>query len=168
MVTAATLSTSAAAQAAAQVPDEAAALEAAQQWVKAVTMKDVELQMRLLPSTMFPKEGDRERARAQRLHQKEMATIRRQKYTMFVLGPPVQSLKVGLASVVVIPYKSVLENNDGKLQTDSTLIAVALDGSKWSVFDGSGQNLRSLRTLIPGYTAGLNIPPAKSNVLTSE
>ena len=157
------------AAATAQTPEENAALAVAQSWVKAMTSRDVDAQMNLLPSTMFARDGDRERAKRMRLHDQELATIKKAKYAMFGLGPPSQSIKVGKASVVLIPYKSIVESSDGKIQTDSSLIAVALDGgSNWNVFDGSGHTARSLKTIIPGYTAGLNIPAARSVVLKSD
>ena len=103
-----------------------------------------------------------------RVRDNELASINQGKYTMFGLGPPLQMLKVGKATAVVIPYKAIVENTDGKIQTDSSLVAVALDGGTWSVFDGSGHNARSLKVIIPGYTSGLNVPLAKSIALKTE
>ena len=148
--------------------DEEAAVAIGQQWVKAVTSRDIEGQVKLIPVTMFPREGDRDRARKQRAHENELAVIRKQKYAMFELGPPMQTLKVGAATVVLIPYKSAVDSADGRLQIESSLIALALDGRNWSVFDGSGQNPKSLRTIIPGYTGGLNVPPARSVMVKPE
>lgn len=172
-IAAAIVATSAAALIAAPVwaltADEEAAVAISQQWVKAVTSRDIEGQVKLLPATMFPRDGDRDRVRKQRAHDNELAVIRKQKYAMFELGPPIQTLKVGSATVVLISYKSAVDSSaDGRLQIESSLIAVALDGQNWSVFDGSGQNPKSLRTIIPGYTGGLNIPPARSAVVKPE
>ena len=143
-------------------PDEEAAIAVSQQWVKAVTSRDIDAQVKLLPSTQFPREGDKDRARKQRAHENELAVIRKQKYAMFELGAPMQTLKVGQATVVLVPYKTEVNSLDGKLQIESSLIAIALDGRNWSVFDGSGQNPKSLKIMIPGYSGGLNVPPARS------
>ena len=153
----------------AQIPEETAALAAAQAWVKAVTTRDVDAQMKLLPPTMFAKNAERDRAKQMLLHDNERALIKNAKFAMFGLGPPMPSIKVGKALVVVIPYKAVVDSSDGKIQTDSSLIAVALDGgSNWNVFDGSGHGARSLKTIIPGYTTGLNVPVVRSMVLKTE
>ena len=144
-------------------PDEEAAVAVSQQWAKAVTSRDIEAQVKLMPSTMFLRDGDKDRARKQRAHDNELAVIRKQKYTMFELGPPMQTLKVGAATLVLLPYKSAIDSTlEGRLQVESSLIAVALDGRNWSVFDGSAQNLKSLKLIFPGYTGGLNVPPVRS------
>ena len=144
-------------------PDEDAAVAIGQQWVKAVTSRDIDGQVKLMPSTMFPRDGDQDRARKQRAHDNELAVIRKQKYTMFELGPPMQTLKVGAATLVLIPYKSATDSTqEGRLQVESSLIAIALDGRNWSVFDGSAQNMKSLKLIVPGYAGGLNVPPVRS------
>lgn len=57
----------------------------------------------------------------------------------------------------------------GKLQADSALIALSEEGSgRWTVFDGTGHNRRSLKALIPGYTSGLALPPAATKVIKDE
>ena len=150
-------------------PDEEAAVAVSQQWVKAVIARDIEAQIKLMPATMFPRDGDKDRARKQRAHENELALIRKQKYAMFELGAPMQTLKVGAATVVVVPYKSAVESGiEAKMQNESSLIALALDGRNWSVFDGSGQNLKSLKPIIPGYAGGLNVPMTRSVLVKSE
>lgn len=62
--------------------DEGAA-EAAKAWAAAVMARDVDAQMDLLPATMFPKSGERERQRKLKLHDKEMAIINNQKFLSF-------------------------------------------------------------------------------------
>jgi hypothetical protein len=148
----------------AATPEAAAA--AAQAWGQAVVARDVEAQMKLLPATMFSSPGDRERNRLRRLHDKELAIINRQNYLSFDVRAPSQTLKVNKTTVVVLPYRSILAIAEGKLQTDSVLIALSEEGSdQWSVFDGSGHGARSLKMLIPGYTTGLSVPPAASKII---
>ena len=169
MIAAASAVLSIAAPAWALTPDEEAAVAVSQQWAKAVTARDIEGQVTLMPSTLFPRDGDKDRARKQRAHENELAIIRKQKYSMFELGPPVQTLKVGAATIVLVPYKSAVDSPlEGKLQIESSLIALALDGRNWAVFDGSAQNLKSLKPVIPGYTGGLNVPQVRSVLVKSE
>jgi hypothetical protein len=150
-------------------PPEEGALAAAQAWARAIITRDVDAQMKLLPATMYPKPGDRERLRMQRLHDNELAVIDKRAYLSFDVGAPAQTLKVDHTIVVVLPYRSVQASADGKLQTDSSLIALAQEGSgQWSVFDGGGHGERSLKTLIPGYKTGLLVPRAASKVLRGE
>lgn len=149
--------------------DEEAAVAVGQQWVKAVTARDIEAQVKLMPATMFPREGDRDRARKLKAHDNELALIRKQKYSMFEVAPPMQTLKVGAATLVVLPYKSAVDSSlEGRMQVESSLIALTLDGRNWSVFDGSGQNLKSLKVIVPGYAGGLNVPPVRSVVTKPE
>ena len=150
-------------------PEEEAAVAISQQWVKAITTRDVDAQVKLMPPTMFPKEGDRERARLARLHDNELAVVRKQKVTMFGLGPPMQTLKLGAGTAVIVPYKSAVETaGEGRMQVESSLIALTLDGKTWSVFDGSGQNNKSLKSIIPGYPGGLNVPTVRSVAVKTE
>lgn len=152
----------------AATPEEGAA-EAAQAWGRAVMARDVDAQIKLLPATMFSSPGDRERNRLQRLHDKELAIINKQNYLSFDVRAPSQTLKINKTTAVVLPYRSILAIAEGKLQTDSVLIALSEEGSnQWSVFDGSGHSARSLKMLIPGYTTGLSVPPAASKVIKGE
>lgn len=154
------------ATAGAATPEEEAARAVAQAWIKAVTGRDVDAQMKLLPPTMFAKSADHERARHARVYDKEVALIRNQRYEKFDLGLPAQTMKVGKTTAVVIPYKSIVSSLDGKLQIDSSLVALNVEGSsQWSVFDGAGHTVRTLKVIIPGYVSGLNIPPATSKVV---
>lgn len=148
---------------------EDGAAEAAQAWARAIMTHDVDAQMKLLPATMYAQSGERELRRRQRLHEKELAIINRQKYLSFEVRAPVQTLKVNTTTAVVLPYRSVLTTAQGKLQTDSVLIALSEEGSgQWSVFDGSGHGARSLKALIPGYTTGLSVPPAAAKLIQGE
>ena len=166
MASAACLASALIATAGAATPDEEAARAAAQAWVKAVTGRDVDAQIKLMPPTMFATSADRERARHQRVHEIEIALIKSRRYEKFELSPPAQTLKVGKATAVVIPYKAIVSSTDGKLQIDSSLVALALDGgSQWSIFDGAGHTSRTLKTVIPGYVTGLSVPTATSKVV---
>jgi hypothetical protein len=153
----------------AATPEEGAA-EAAQAWGRAIMAHDVDAQMKLLPATMYTKPGERERNRAQRLHDKELAIVNKQKYLSFDVRAASQTLKINKFIAVVMPYRSILVVGEGKMQTDSALIAIAEEGSnQWSVFDATGYgNVRSLRMLIPGYTTGLNVPQAVSKLIKGE
>jgi hypothetical protein len=152
----------------AATPEEGAA-EAAQAWGRAVMARDADAQIKLLPATMFSSPGDRERNRLQRLHDKELAIINKQNYLSFDVRAPSQTLKINKTTAVVLPYRSILAIAEGKLQTDSVLIALSEEGSnQWSVFDGSGHSARTLQALIPGYTTGLAVPPAASKVIKGE
>jgi hypothetical protein len=152
----------------AATPEEGAA-EAAQAWGRAIMGRDIDAQMKLLPPAMYPKPGERERQRLQRLHDKELAIINNQKYLSFDVRAPSQTLKINKTTAVVLPYRSILSIAEGKLQTDSVLIALSEEGSgQWSVFDGSGHSPRTLTALIPGYTTGLGVPPAVSKVIKGE
>src|SRR5512141_1112581 len=75
----------------AAVPGEDAALAAAQEWAKAVIARDVEAQMKLLPKRLAPSPESRERLRAARLHEKEMAIINRDRVLSFDVQPAAAS-----------------------------------------------------------------------------
>ncbi|MEP7084004.1 MAG: hypothetical protein ABI854_04640 [Betaproteobacteria bacterium] len=148
---------------------EQSATELAHAWARAIMTSDVEAQMKLLPTTMYAKPGERERNRLLRLHEKEMAVINKQKLVTFDVRAPIQTLKINNTTVVVIPYQSVVTIADGTLQTDSVLVALTDESSdKWGIFDGTGHGTRSLKQLIPGYTIGLTIPPARVKVIKGE
>ena len=148
---------------------EQSATELAHQWARAVMTRDVDAQMRLLPPTMYVKPGERERNRLLRVHEKEVALINKQKLVSFDVRAPVQTIKLNKTTAVVIPYQSIVEIAEGKLQTDSVLVALSDEGTdKWSIFDGTGQSTRSLKLLIPGYTTGLSVPPARSKLIRGE
>lgn len=145
------------------------ALEAAQALSRAIMAQDVDAQMKLLPPTMYARPGERDRVRAQKLHDKEVAIVNKQKYLSFEVKAPVQTLKVNAFTAVVVPYRSVLAEADGKLQVDSVIIALTDEASgKWSAFDGSGQVTRTLKVIIPGYTQGLVVPPVASKLIKGE
>lgn len=152
----------------AATPEEGA-VEAAQAWVKAIIARDVDAQMKLLPETMYADRAERERKRLQRVRDRELAIVNNQKYLSFDLRAPSQTFKVNKMIAVVVPYRSVLATAEGKIQTDSSLIALSLDGNnRWWVFDGSGQVDRSLKSIIPGYTTGLVVPRTVSAVIKGE
>ena len=149
-------------------PEDGAA-EAGKAWAAAIVARDVDAQIKLLPATMFPKPGDRERQHKMKVHDNELAVINKQKYLSFDVRAPVQTVKFNKMIAVVLPYRSVLTDAQGKLQTDSVLIALAEEGSgRWAVFDGTGQTLRSLKLHIPGYAGGLGLPPAVTKVIKDE
>ena len=153
----------------AATPEEEAAMAAGRAWSKAIVARDVDAQMKLMPPTMFARPEDRDRARLQRIRDKEVALIKSASIATFELGAPIQSVRVGKTPVVVIPYKSVVSSSDGRIQTESSLIAFAPDGgSSWWVFDGSGHSVKTLKTIIPGYSAGINVPVTRSAVLKAE
>ena len=153
----------------AATPEEDAAMLAAQAWVKAVTTRNVEAQMKLLPPTMFATSGDRDRARLVRVRDNEIAIIKDAKTIKFEVSPPVQTLKVGKSTALVIPYTMISSTTEATIQTNSSLIALALDGgSPWSVFDGSGHTERTLKTIIPGYKSGLNLPLARASAIKGQ
>ena len=148
---------------------EQSATELAHAWARAITTGDVDAQMKLLPTTMYVKPGERERNRLLRLHEKEVALINKKKFVSFDVRAPLQTIKINKTTAVVIPYQSIVEVAEGKLQTDSFLVALAEDGAdKWSIFDGTGHTTRTLKLLIPGYTTGLNVPPAQSKLIRGE
>ena len=149
-------------------PEDGAA-EAGKAWAAAIVARDVDAQMKLLPATMFPKPGDRERQHKMKVHDSELALINKQKYLSFDVRAPAQIVKFNKMIVVVLPYRSVLTVAQGKLQTDSVLIALAEEGSgSWSVLDGNGQTQRSLKLHIPGYAGGLGLPQAVTKVIKDE
>lgn len=142
----------------AATPEEGASA-AALTWSQAVLAGDVDAQMKLLPPTLYSKPGERDRNRAMRLHEKEMAVINKVKILSFEVLPPAQTLKVDPYTVVVVPYRSVRSSPEGKLQTDAALIAMSEGASDtWWVFDAAGQVARTLKVVIPGYVQGLNLP----------
>ncbi|MEO8137059.1 MAG: hypothetical protein ABI831_24160 [Betaproteobacteria bacterium] len=147
----------------AATPEEDAS-SAAREWAKAIMTHDVETEMKLLPPALFPKPADRERARLMKLRERELAVVNGDKYLSFEVRLPIQTVKIDKVTAVVLPYTSELGTPKGKLQTNSALIAIfEQDSGKWSIIDGSGQNPRSLKRLIPGYTANLQLPPALVN-----
>lgn len=153
----------------AATPEEDAAMAVGRAWSKAIIARDVDALMKLMPPTMFAKPEDRERARLQRIRDKEVALIKSASIATFELGVPIQTVRVGKTPVVVIPYKSVVSSSDGRIQTESSLIAFAPDGGgDWWVFDGSGHSLKTLKTIIPGYSSGINVPVTKSAVLKAQ
>jgi hypothetical protein len=149
---------------------EEGAAEAAQAFGRAILERDVDTQMKLLPATMYSKPGEREQERLRRLHDKERAVINGQKYLSFEVLSPSQTLKINKTTAVMLPYRSVLAMPEGKLRTESALIALAEEGSnRWSVFDASAYHTaRSLKLVIPGYTAGLAVPPLKTKLIKGE
>jgi hypothetical protein len=153
---------------AATLEEDAAA--ATREWAKAVMARDVESQLTLLPPGLFAKAGDREKEQKKLMHEKEMALINNERYVSFDVQPkPLTSGKVGKLVVMVFPYRSVWQVRDTKLQRDSSLIAIADEGSsKWSVIDGTAQNPKSMKAYLPGYAGGLSLPRAVTTALKSE
>ena len=154
------------------VPVQAATAEegaviAAREWVKAVTAYDVDTQMNLLPKRLYASPEARERAKQMRLHDKEMAKINREKIHSFEIEAPSATAKVGKMTLVIIPYKAIVESEKaGKLERSSSLLAIAEEGSSdWAVMDGSGQNFKSLKFVLPGYSGHPRIPPSLSKVV---
>jgi len=146
---------------------EEGAVLAAREWVKAVLANDVDAQMDLLPKKLYPSPPARERAKNMRLHEKEMALVNKEKYLSFDTQPPSSTGTVGKVTMVVIPYKAIFFSKDVKYERNSSLLAFREEGSSdWGVMDGSGQNPRSLRTVIPGYLGAPRIPPATSKILS--
>ena len=147
------------------------AYAAAQEWARAVTARDVDTQVKMLPKALFARPDSMERERKMRQHDKEMAVINGEKYLSFEVQPAPSNLSgtVGKMSVLVFPYRSVLQTRDGKMQRDSYLVAVAEGGSSsWSVMDGSGQSMRSIKVFVPGYAGVPPVPPAMTKMLKAE
>jgi hypothetical protein len=146
---------------------EEGAVLAAREWVKAVTAHDVDTQMNLLPKRLYASPEARERAKQMRLHEKEMAQINREKYRSFEIQAPSATSKIGKMTLVIIPYTAVVENDkSGKIERSSSLLAIAEEGSSdWAVMDGSGQNPKSLKFVLPGYTGNPRIPPSLSKIV---
>ncbi len=147
---------------------EETATGVAQEWAAAIKSGDVDTQVKLLPKTMFVKPEDRDRERKLRLHEKEMALIRGEKYLSFDLQPAKPPVVMGNTTIVVIPYRSLVIFGDGKLQSDSSLVALGDKESNWSVFDGTGHTPRSLRKIVPGYQGNLALPRATTKLLKDE
>lgn len=144
----------------AATPEEEATA-AAQEWAKAVMTRDVETEVKMLPATMFPKPGDRERRRLVRTAEREAAIIAGEKYLAYDVRPPLQTVQINKYTAIVFPYATKIDTPRGRLLTSSSLIALSEDGGKWSIIDGNGQTTRSLKQLIPGYTGGLSLPVSK-------
>jgi len=146
---------------------EEGAVLAAREWVKAVTAYDVDTQMSLLPKRLYASPEARERARLMRLHDKEMALVNREKYHSFEIQTPAATSKIGKMTLVIIPYKAVVESEKaGKLERSSSLLAITEEGSSdWAVMDGSGQNFKSLKFVLPGYNGYPRIPPSLSKLV---
>jgi hypothetical protein len=146
--------------------DDAAAQAAATAWSRAILDYDVDGQMKLLPKRLFPTPELRERERKLRLHEKEMAVINNEKYVAFDVKPPLAAEQVGTARVVVFPYRSVKQVRDGKMQRDSSLVAIAEGGSNdWTILDGSGLGMKSLKALLPGYAGAPRVPQPVTRLL---
>jgi hypothetical protein len=143
------------------------ALAAAEAWARAVSTHDVDAEMKFLPPTVFVKPGDQERQRAARARDKETAVLNGEKYLSFQVRPAVQTAKINKATAVVLPYTWERQTLAGKLRMNSSVIALN-DGGTWYVIDGTGQNPRSLKILIPGYNGELSLPPARSMVIKPE
>jgi hypothetical protein len=143
------------------------AMNAAREWVKAVTAYDVDTQMNLLPKRLYASPESRERAKQMRLHDKEMAKINREKIHSFEIQAPSATSKIGKMTLVIIPYRSVVENEKtGKIERSSSLLAIAEEGNPdWAVMDGSGQSFKSLKFVLPGYSGHPRIPPSLSKVV---
>jgi len=143
---------------------------ATKEWAKAVLAQDIDTQLKLLPKAIFARPDSLERERKMRLHDKEMALINGQKYLSFEVQPaPAVTGSVGKMLMMVFPYRSVLQTREGNLQRDSSLLAVAEQGSSnWSVMDGSGQSVRSIKGFVPGYVGVPPIPPAMTKMLKAE
>jgi hypothetical protein len=153
----------------AATPEEEAGA-AAQRWAKAVMTRDVEVQVNLLPRRLFAKPGDREREEKRLTHDKEVAMINGERYLSFDVQPKaVSSGKVGNQLVVLFAYRSVVQTRDAKLQRDSSLIAIAEEGSSsWSVVDGTAQSAKSMKAFLPGYAGNPPIPRPVTKSLAPE
>jgi len=154
--------------AAAATPDEEAA-EAARAYVKAVMARDVDAQLKLLPKGYFANAADRERRYKRLLHEKEMAVINDEKYVSFDVQPKIASGKVGNNTVIVFPYRSVTKNREARTERQSSLLAIAEEGSSnWSVIDGTGQSARSMKGYLPAYNGNPPIPKAVVKALPAD
>ncbi len=143
---------------------------ATRRWVKAVVERDVETQLQMLPRKLFANADRIEVERKNRLHDKERSIVNGEKYLSFDVEPTTTLTgKVGNVVMMVFPYRSVLQVRDGKLQNESSLVAVAEEGSSnWSVIDGTGQNLRSIKLFVPGYAGTPAVPVALSKLVKPE
>ena len=153
-------------EAQAATPEEEAGA-AARQWAKAIMSRDVETQLKLLPKRLFVKPGEREREEKRLMHDKEVAAINGERYLSFDVQPKaILTGKVGNQLVLMFPYRSVVQTRDAKLQRDSSLIAIAEEGSSsWSVIDGTAQNPKSMRIYLPGYAGNPPVPRAVTKAL---
>ena len=153
-----------------QAAPEEEAGGAAREWAKAVMARDVEVQLKLLPKKLFAKPGDREREQKRLMHDKELAVINGERYLSFDVQPKASVTgKVGNQVVMMFPYRSVVQTRDAKLQRDSSLIAIADEGSSsWSIIDGTAQGSKSLRVLLPGYAGNPPVPRAVTKALPIE
>jgi hypothetical protein len=146
--------------------DDTAAESAARAWSRAIMDYDVDGQIKLLPKRLFTTQEQRERDRKLRLHEKEMAVINNEKYLAFDLKPALASEQIGTTRVMVFPYRSVKQVRDGKMQRDSSLVAIAEGGSNdWTIFDGTSASLRTLKALIPGYAGRPGVPQPITRLL---
>ena len=153
---------------AATTEEEAGA--AAREWAKAVMARDIGLQLKLLPKQLFVKPGEREREEKRMMHANELAVINGEKYLSFDVQPKASVTgKVGNQVVLMFPYRSVVQTRDAKFQRDSSLIAVAEEGSSnWSVIDGTAQNPKSMRVYLPGYAGNPRVPRPVTKLLPLE
>jgi hypothetical protein len=153
----------------AATPEEEAGA-AAREYAKAVSTRDIDTQLKLLPRRLFAKPGDREREEKRLTHDKELAVINGERYLVFdVQQKPTSTGKVGNQLVLVFPYRSVVQNRDAKFQRDSSLIAFAEAGSsEWSVIDGTAQNTKSMKIFLPGYAGNPPIPRPVTKSLAAE
>lgn len=153
----------------AATPEEGAG-EAAREWAKAVMTGDVSVQLKLRPKLLFVKPGEREREERRLMHDKELAVINGEKYLSFEVQPKATVTgKVGNQLVLMFPYRSVLQTRDAKLQRESTVIALAEEGSSdWYVIDGTGQNLKSMKLFLPGYAGSPRVPQSLTKALPLE
>lgn len=153
----------------AATPEEEGAA-AAGAWAKAVMAADIEAQLKLLPKRLFLKPGEREREEKRLMHDKEVALINGDRYLSFEVQPKaVATGKVGNTVVMMFPYRSVFQTKGAKLQRDSSLIAIAEEGSSsWSVIDGSAQSTKSMRFLVPGYAGRPPIPRPVTKAIPTE
>jgi hypothetical protein len=147
------------------------AFAAASEWARAVTARDIDTQMKLLPKAIFVRPDSMGHERRMRQHDKELALLNDEKYLSFEVRPAPANLSgtVGKMTMMVFPYSSVVQTRDGKMQRDSYLVAVAEGGSSnWSVMDGSGQSVRSIKIFVPGYAGVPPVPPAMTKMLKAE
>lgn len=145
------------------------AAAAAQKWAKAAMEFDADTQVKMLPKKLVATPEVAERERKGRLHEKEMARINGEKWLSFDVQPTGQLGKVGNMLVMVFPYKWVKQVREGKLQRESSLLAVAEEGSSdWSIVDGTGQNERSIKAYVPGYAGAPPVPVPVTKVIKPE
>lgn len=86
----------------------------------------------------------------------------------FTFGEPSTVINVGDELQCTISQTIILKVPDGKLASQSTLIAISIDGGKyWYFVDTAGKDIQTMKKVLPNLSDKLILPPQMQPVFYS-